>query len=76
MASWIPSRQDAVDVLSKLLWGSVVLDTPLSLFRLPRDVSGIPGTGNLITSFVVIYVLSVLWTGQVTEIVPEPYLAC
>ena len=76
MASWLPSRQDAVPALLKLLWGSAVLDTPLSLYRVPAHRSGAPGLGALITGFVSIYILAILWVGQVTDTVPDPYLVC
>jgi hypothetical protein len=64
--AWVPSSQAAVQALLKLHGVSIVLDTPLSPFRMQGYASEILG----------IYILAVVWGGQVTEIVPQPYLVC
>jgi hypothetical protein len=38
--------------------------------------SEILGPLPVIVGFLLIYILAVVWGGQVTEIVPQPYLVC
>jgi hypothetical protein len=74
--AWVPSSQAAVQALLKLHGVSIVLDTPLSPFRMQGYASEILGPLPVIVGFLLIYILAVVWGGQVTEIVPQPYLVC
>jgi hypothetical protein len=74
--AWVPSSQAVVQALLKLHGVSIVLDTPLSPFRVQGYASEILGPLPVIAGFLLIYILAVVWGGQVTEIVPQPYLVC
>ena len=74
MAIW--SRQGVVQGLLWLLGSFIVLDTPLSPFRILSHSRISSEKLNLLIAFLTLYALATFWAGQVTKIVPEPYLVC